>query len=151
MEMPCKGGRQPVRSTLLIVLLVVIVSIRPCAATFFWLRPMPTDSPISGDPPNGWRPPALVPGAILPPGGTGGSKKPQGNSQDLQRLPQILCNYAATGRWPSYPPYLQAAIVDLGRHVFALDDPGVRQYCANYVRIGFVRRPCCAYPGESPV
>uniref|UniRef100_A0A182QUB8 Uncharacterized protein n=1 Tax=Anopheles farauti TaxID=69004 RepID=A0A182QUB8_9DIPT len=145
MEISCKGGRFHPVSTLLIVLLVV--SVGPCAATFFWMRPVPTDSPISGDPPTGWRPPALVPGAVLPPvAGTGGPNKPQGTSQQLLRLPQILCNYAATGRWPSYPAFLQAAIVDLGRHVFALDDPGVRQYCANYVRIVSVRRPCCAYP-----
>ncbi|KFB44548.1 Dper\GL20610-PA-like protein [Anopheles sinensis] len=154
MEIPCPG-RARLGGTLLIVLFALALHVRQSDSTFLWTRFSPPQSPISGDPPNGWRPPSLVPDVVLPPptttGLAGGSKEPHGNSQDLLRLPQILCGYAASGRWPPYPPYLQAAIVDLGRHVFALDDPGVRQYCARYTRILIVRRPCCAYPGESNV
>ncbi|XP_062549824.1 uncharacterized protein LOC134214479 isoform X2 [Armigeres subalbatus] len=62
----------------------------------------------------------------------------------LLKLPYIICYHAAYGKWPNFPPQLQAAVLDLGRHVFAMNDYGLRNYCSKYFRVTKVHRPCCA-------
>nr|XP_029727555.1 LOW QUALITY PROTEIN: uncharacterized protein LOC109419646 [Aedes albopictus] len=62
----------------------------------------------------------------------------------LLKLPYIICYYAAHGRWPNFPSHLQAAVLDLGRHVFAMDDYGLRNYCSKFFRFTIGHRPCCS-------
>ncbi|XP_039441680.1 uncharacterized protein LOC120422349 isoform X2 [Culex pipiens pallens] len=64
----------------------------------------------------------------------------------LLKLPYILCYFAARGEWPQYPPHLQGAVLDLGRHVFAMNDYGLRNYCSKHYPVNQCHRPCCSYP-----
>lgn len=53
----------------------------------------------------------------------------------------ILCYYAAKGRWPQYPKIMDNQVQEMSKKVFAMDDYALQKYCEGIFILKHCYRP----------
>jgi len=56
-------------------------------------------------------------------------------------IKDILCHFAAQGKWPYYPSYMSSYVDEMSRHVFSLDDDSIKRYCQSFFDFKYCHRP----------
>ncbi|XP_055920160.1 uncharacterized protein LOC129951836 [Eupeodes corollae] len=70
----------------------------------------------------------------------------------LFNVPYIVCFFAAKGKWPFFPNFMQVQVDQVGRSIFPQSDSFIRNYCQKWIQIKECFRPhnIVSYPDAPP-
>ncbi|XP_005181510.1 uncharacterized protein LOC101898187 [Musca domestica] len=65
-------------------------------------------------------------------------------------IPYIICFFAAKGKWPFIPPFMQTQVNAAARTFFNQNDSSIKQFCQKWIQIKECFRPIFS-PTTTPV